>query len=253
MKKYFIILKNEQKGPFDLEAIKQMSISRNTEVWTEGYEDWVQAKDIPELAAILPPPIKKKEPVKPITPPPRPKKRQPDPVKKVEVKPIQKKSVSSPKSSVNVPALAIAVGMALLFIIVVFRSSSTSTTPDYYETSKINKVIDNRETNRDKEHVKKNIGSYVSAKLNDYKKDPIGGGIWDLNVTVKNTSKYTMDRVRVKIHYYTTLGELYKKEYVYANNIRPNGWVYVSAPNSPKGTRADCVITDVESVELNSY
>lgn len=44
---------NQQKGPFTAEELKGKGISQESMVWTEGLENWVQAKDISELRAIL--------------------------------------------------------------------------------------------------------------------------------------------------------------------------------------------------------
>lgn len=63
MKKYYIHNGTENIGPFDLEEVKSRSITKNTQVWCEGMEDWKNANEIDELKTILavvPPPIGKK-------------------------------------------------------------------------------------------------------------------------------------------------------------------------------------------------
>ncbi len=60
--KYFIVLDNEQKGPFSLEEIANMSITQQTLVWHENLDDWTEAKNITDFKEILkikPPPIPK--------------------------------------------------------------------------------------------------------------------------------------------------------------------------------------------------
>lgn len=61
MKKYFLHNGSETIGPFDIEELKEQQISRTTEVWFEGLEDWKNAEDIEELKLLfisIPPPLK---------------------------------------------------------------------------------------------------------------------------------------------------------------------------------------------------
>lgn len=63
MKKYYLHNGTENIGPFDLEELKSRSITKNTQVWCKGMEDWKNANEIEELKTILavvPPPIGKK-------------------------------------------------------------------------------------------------------------------------------------------------------------------------------------------------
>ena len=60
MKKYFLHNGTENSGPFDLDELKTMSITKTTPVWYEGMENWKYAGEIPELSsvfAVVPPPI----------------------------------------------------------------------------------------------------------------------------------------------------------------------------------------------------
>ena len=79
MKKYFITQGNKQAGPFSLEELEEMKISRETMVWFSGLDKWMKANHIEELNPIfelipppinLPPPIKKPLPPPLMTPPP---------------------------------------------------------------------------------------------------------------------------------------------------------------------------------------
>lgn len=60
MKKYYIYLDNEQKGPLSFEELKEKNISRETLIWFEGQADWKKAFEIEgltELFKSIPPPI----------------------------------------------------------------------------------------------------------------------------------------------------------------------------------------------------
>lgn len=64
MAKYFIIINNAQAGPFSIYELKDMEITPNTPVWTEGMGDWEEAINVNELRTLLfntsvtPPPYK---------------------------------------------------------------------------------------------------------------------------------------------------------------------------------------------------
>ena len=54
MKKYFIILKEEQKGPFTVEELSKYEINKNTPVWHEGLTEWTTIDNIEELKNLFP-------------------------------------------------------------------------------------------------------------------------------------------------------------------------------------------------------
>ena len=62
MNKYYLHNGTENIGPFNIEELKQKNITRNTQVWCEGMEDWKEAGTVEELKILfptLPPPTKK--------------------------------------------------------------------------------------------------------------------------------------------------------------------------------------------------
>jgi hypothetical protein len=52
-KKYFIAEDGEQKGPFSINELKEMSISKTTLIWQEGFDDWIEAGKIEKLQILL--------------------------------------------------------------------------------------------------------------------------------------------------------------------------------------------------------
>ncbi|MCF0180836.1 MAG: DUF4339 domain-containing protein [Muribaculaceae bacterium] len=50
---FFVIINDEQQGPFTLEQLSRMDITPETEVWTEGMADWQQAGDVAALTTLL--------------------------------------------------------------------------------------------------------------------------------------------------------------------------------------------------------
>lgn len=55
MEKYYFMLAGKQYGPFEISELTE-KIKPETFVWCNGMADWKQAKDVPDLAAILPVP-----------------------------------------------------------------------------------------------------------------------------------------------------------------------------------------------------
>ncbi|RYE31534.1 MAG: DUF4339 domain-containing protein, partial [Sphingobacteriales bacterium] len=61
---YFVAINGAQTGPFDLNALTQMtktgSLTRESMVWKNGMSNWATASQVPELSSIfnnIPPPI----------------------------------------------------------------------------------------------------------------------------------------------------------------------------------------------------
>jgi hypothetical protein len=60
IQKYYVHIDNQQKGPFALQELKELNISRDTMIWYEGLETWIKAIDSEELTEIfknVPPPL----------------------------------------------------------------------------------------------------------------------------------------------------------------------------------------------------
>ena len=51
--KFFVILNNQQEGPYTIAQLAEMSISAETLVWKEGMKDWQPAWTVSELRYIL--------------------------------------------------------------------------------------------------------------------------------------------------------------------------------------------------------
>ncbi|MBO9681636.1 MAG: DUF4339 domain-containing protein [Flavisolibacter sp.] len=61
MKIWFIRHNNESLGPYTIEELKNLSVTKDDYIWKEGLADWVQAKSLSELtqlfASSAPPPF----------------------------------------------------------------------------------------------------------------------------------------------------------------------------------------------------
>jgi hypothetical protein len=66
MKKYFLIDGEKQTGPFNLEELKNIGVTKNSMIWYEGLPEWVKANEIDEIKSLIPnistpPPIPKEK------------------------------------------------------------------------------------------------------------------------------------------------------------------------------------------------
>lgn len=63
MQKFYIVLNEEQQGPYSIDQIKQKDIKRDTLVWNENYENWFEIHNLEEFKNFFkktPPPIPQK-------------------------------------------------------------------------------------------------------------------------------------------------------------------------------------------------
>jgi len=51
--KYYILIKGERQGPFQLEELESMGIQEDTLLWTSGMADWDKAINIAEVRCLL--------------------------------------------------------------------------------------------------------------------------------------------------------------------------------------------------------
>lgn len=69
MEKFYIVINNEQKGPFSVKEILEMDINQNTLGWNENYDNWTELKNIEQFKIKFskkPPPIPKENIKKPL-------------------------------------------------------------------------------------------------------------------------------------------------------------------------------------------
>jgi uncharacterized RDD family membrane protein YckC len=57
---FYIAVDGKQTGPFTLDELKIKNLNPNTLVWTEGFQNWTKASEVPllkEFLRVVPPPI----------------------------------------------------------------------------------------------------------------------------------------------------------------------------------------------------
>ncbi len=63
--KYYIIINEQQQGPYSLNELRKFQITEKTMAWADGYADWIEVGEIEELKSIFvkstPPPFSQKK------------------------------------------------------------------------------------------------------------------------------------------------------------------------------------------------
>lgn len=90
------------------------------------------------------------------------------------------------------------------------------------------------------------ISPLVIAKTNDYEVGSFGG-IRNLQVTVKNDSRYKLDKVTVELKYLKPRDELLRTEYIYFTGVLPSAMQTQPVPKSSRGVKVTCRVVKIES------
>lgn len=101
--------------------------------------------------------------------------------------------------------------------------------------------------------VKKSSGleNLVSVSSNNYKIVAFGG-IRNLELTVTNESKYTLDKVTVKLEYLKPSLEPLKTENINFHSIAPNETMTLRIPDTNRGIKVNYKIVDIQSQGMAS-
>ncbi len=241
---YYIHDGKTQKGPYSKDEVKALNISPDTLVWHEGLDEWTQAKNVFQFAP-TPPPLKKMPPVlSSITPEPS------------EYSKPQKASHSEPpKKSLLKPALIVVTAFfVIVFGLPIIGEMFSSTTPTYQEyraiENTVNNVIEDRAEKERKQKYANDIASYLNPHFNDYKKDPIFGNVWDVQVKIDNNTPYTMDKVFVSVSYLGMDRSVIKTEAINFHNLKPGVRQILEASGCKGAYDITCRVDRVESDEL---
>lgn len=99
------------------------------------------------------------------------------------------------------------------------------------------------------EKARKNIYDQVRAEASAFKVG-ILGGVSDLDITVLNSSLYTLDQVSVEIKYFGPEKKLVKTQTLIFNNVPPGKRRTLEAPRTNRGITIDYTVTSINSKAL---
>ena len=246
MNKYYYLKGDRQHGPVTVDELKTQGATRETMVWIEGMADWVAAKDVAEIAAVLPPPAPRV-----VTPPP--------PSKTEYNVPLSKESKKSPIGLIIGVAV---VGFIIFFLWLIgaFRTDtplpiSNNVIPDSTEVAKVEPEpipvpvvpapkVEGGVLDFETEEFVKNWRPYFTTKVvQAHVKD--FGGIDDVMVSVTNASKFHMHEIALRVNYIQKNGKVFKKEIVEMYDLKVGETRTISAPSSERGERLSVSVADI--------
>lgn len=215
MKEYYIHNGKDNRGPFNIEELKDQKITKDTPVWSNDMQDWKKAGEVDELKSILsnnPPPLKK----------------------------IQKSVYQKPKKSNFLKYLIIAISIIAFLAIGSNIISENNTNQDNFipEDDSINIQLRN------------NITSLVQVTTNQYSVDAFGG-ISNLDIIATNNTDYNIDEIKVAVAYIKKNDGVFKTEYLTFNNIPPMQNKSLSAPESKRGLSVKLIKQTITASGLN--
>lgn len=214
MKEYYYEEKGEQKGPVSLEGLKGRVVS-NTKIWREGLQDWVEAKNLPELKDLL-----------------------------ISVPPLLNRNTPPlliPKKSFwKIHKWKIISICSIIFISIIFWTLKDMSNKATYESYRYNEM----------HKVRANWRDYILLSYAEPEIDYTFGGINDFPVYLYNSSIYQVEEVEVTVYYIKSNGEIFKTEKLNFYNLRGGEQLTLYAPSSNRGTKIDCTITYIRSREL---
>jgi hypothetical protein len=219
MKKYYYNDGKEQHGPFTLEELKQQGIKRDTHVWFEGMSDWLPAKEVPEIAGVLPPPIvATPPPIKPVTP-----QQETQPPKDYSNKPIVIRTEKDRAENRIKVGWWIVGGLAAFVVVFLWVTGFFYTGPPY------DPCVDSAITN---DHFLETVKLGV-----DYREVPIGG-VRDVVVTVTNNEAFDVDDASIIVSYLRQDGSSDSYEVINTGIVQGFATKTFSANGASRGVKA---------------
>ena len=93
---------------------------------------------------------------------------------------------------------------------------------------------------------KSGLESQVSVTSNDYKRVAFGG-IRNLELTVTNDSKFTLDKVTVELQYLKPSEEPLRTELIQFHSVSPNGAMTMKVRDTNRGIKVSYKIIDIQA------
>ncbi len=220
-----------QKGPYTIAELKEMNLKTDTLVWYDGAGDWIEAGKVEELNTLfvkIPPPLKKPANLKSSN-------------TAIPLPSTTTKAGEAIGKTVASSGTLRSVGLLAIVAILCYGGYNV------YQSKEADNHLSAIESQ--KNYVRNNIHSLVSAGNSAYKISALGG-IYGLSITVANKTDYILDNVRVMIRYIKANGETWKEEPLDFVLVGPHQNMELRAPDSDRGTSVDYKIVAIKSGAL---
>lgn len=223
MKIYYIFDKNEQLGPYDINELQLLKITKNTPVWTEGFTDWLPAGEIEELKGLF----------DRTTPPPF---IPPNVIQSIEVVDDILVEESSTPNIRSKKGPLIFIGIIILAILTYLAAST---------------YISNRDHIKEytKTKVRNDVFSYLKVRTQNYLENG-EGHVSGVPIILQNECEFKFELVKVRVMYHKRNGSLLAVKYLNFNYVQPFQQRILGAPEADKGIQLTLDIVGVKSNEL---
>lgn len=239
MKRYFIHIGGEQKGPYSIEELRNLNITGETNVWSEGMADWKNAKDVEDLSGLF--------------------KTTPPPFQNQVQSPPQIKS-SKPQKNNSWVIIAIflgvtAIGGAIYSITLQSTEASITKVLDEKEQEKLTeeenkRIEEEKRIEAAKREIRRNLNNYITIRPNNYSVGLLGG-IRNLSFNVTNNTGYLIENVELEVTYIKSNGGVYTIKKVKIENIPANGIGTQKVSDEGRGTSIEFDIKEIYSSKLD--
>ncbi|OQP64531.1 DUF4339 domain-containing protein [Niastella populi] len=132
------------------------------------------------------------------------------------------------------------------------RSISVSVSNPSQQVEATTAVLETREKPINHEVIekaRKNIYEQVRAEASAFKVG-VFGGVSDLDITLVNSSLYTLDQVAVEVKYFGMEKKLVKTQTIIFNNVPPGKRRTLEVPKTNRGITIDYTVTSINSKAL---
>jgi hypothetical protein len=163
--KYFILINNEQRGPFEIKDLKDNGLTSASLVWTDGMAQWMPAWQVKELRYILnepgsvPPEPPKPEEPKPSEPEQKPSEPEPEPI-------IEPQAM--PRPTFGIKSVITVIALALIIIIMAITTPDKRSHQDALKEVVMNVINDEVKTDDNMfEQGIRMVGNFFIGKIAD--------------------------------------------------------------------------------------
>jgi hypothetical protein len=131
-------------------------------------------------------------------------------------------------------------------------SKTTSPGSDETATTLNDRIsIPNNEVAEIKKSAMPDLSEQVSVKTNSYTIAALGG-IRNLELTLQNDSRFTLDKVIVELRYLNPGGVILKTEDVHFKSVQPSGSQTIAIKKTNRGVKVSCKVMKIESKDIGS-
>jgi hypothetical protein len=255
MKEFYVHDGQSQNGPYSLEQLKLLNLSKETLIWYEGLEKWTSAGSVSEISSLfvskqVPPPL-----VKTIN----------DSLAgtyiPVTAQETTDSSFKATKKSFLIPILTFGLVAATIIIWLIYQSKSNAETISSLQSEVTTQQVEKLQKDNEEKGINEAIEKRNFNYRNNWEKyiapghdlpqiDYALGGISSFNVYITNETDCMIDQVDVLVDYIRKSGESWQPKVISFFNIAPHSTETRIAPSSINGIKEKVTVQKIISKKM---